>query len=71
MPMTNHPMVGPGGIRPVVARWVITGELVLDSAAHLGNGEEGTAVDMALVRDRAEEKPLLSGHLLQVVCGAM
>ena len=61
MPKTNGPMVGPGRIRPIEARWVITGELVLDSAAHLGNGEKGTAVDMALVRDRAEDKLLLSG----------
>ena len=63
MPTTN-PMVGPGGIRKIVARWVITGDLVLESAAHLGSGEEGTTVDMALVRDRAEDKPLLSGSSL-------
>ena len=63
MPTTN-PMVGPGGIRKIVARWVITGELVLESAAHLGNGEEGATVDMALIRDRAEDKPLLSGSSL-------
>ena len=64
MPTTNDRMVGPGRIRPIKARWVITGELVLDSATHLGNGEEGAAVDMALVRDRAEDKPLLSGSSL-------
>lgn len=63
MPTTN-PMVGPGGIRKIVARWVITGELVLESAAHLGSGEEGATVDMALIRDRAEDKPLLSGSSL-------
>ena len=64
MPANNHPMVGPGGLRSIAARWVITGELVLDSAAHLGNGEEGETVDMALVRDRAENIPLLSGSSL-------
>ncbi len=61
---TNNPMIGPGGIRKIVARWVITGELVLESAAHLGSGEEGATVDMALVRDRAENKPLLTGSSL-------
>ena len=64
MPTTHDRMIGPGGVRSIVARWVITGELVLDSAAHLGNGEEGETVDMALVRDRAEDKPLLSGSSL-------
>ena len=64
MPANNHPMVGPGGLRSIAARWVITGELVLDSAAHLGNGEEGETVDMALVRDRADNVPLLSGSSL-------
>ena len=64
MPANNHPMVGPGGIRSIAARWVITGELVLDSAAHLGNGEEGETVDMALVRNRADNVPLLSGSSL-------
>ena len=64
MSTTNPMMVGPGGIRKIVARWVITGELVLESAAHLGSGEEGTTVDMTLIRDRAEDKPLLSGSSL-------
>ena len=64
MPTTHDRMVGPGGVRSIVARWVIIGELVLDSAAHLGNGEEGETVDMALVRDRAENLPLLSGSSL-------
>ena len=41
MPANSDPMVGPGGVRSIVARWVITGELVLESAAHLGNGEAG------------------------------
>ena len=58
------PMVGPGGIREISARWVITGEMVLDSATHLGSGEEGATVDMVLARDRAEGKPLLSGSSL-------
>src|SRR5437870_4059227 len=64
MPTTNDPMVGPGAVRSVVARWVITGNLVLESASHMGNGEEGEAIDMPLVRDRLEEKPLLCGSSL-------
>ena len=64
MMASNHPMTGPGGIRKLVARWVITGDLILDSATHLGNGQSGAAVDMVLVRDRAENKPLLSGASL-------
>ncbi len=54
MPTINDPMVGPGDVRPVMARWVITGVLVLESASHLGSGEEGEAVDMPLLRDRLE-----------------
>jgi CRISPR/Cas system CSM-associated protein Csm3 (group 7 of RAMP superfamily) len=57
-------MIGVGGVRKVAARWVITGELELDSAAHLGNGESSEIVDMPLLRDRAEGRPLLTGASL-------
>lgn len=64
MPTMNDPMAGPGDVRPIVARWVITGNLVLESAVHLGNGEQGEAVDMPLQRDRLQGKPLLTGASL-------
>jgi CRISPR/Cas system CMR subunit Cmr4 (Cas7 group RAMP superfamily) len=57
-------MTGPGGVREVAVRWVITAELVLDSAAHLGNGEPGDVVDMELLRDRIDHRPLLTGSSL-------
>ena len=43
-------MMGPGGMRSLKARWVVTGELCLTSAAHLGNGEAGDIVDMPISR---------------------
>jgi CRISPR/Cas system CSM-associated protein Csm3 (group 7 of RAMP superfamily) len=57
-------MIGPGGAREPVARWVITGELRLESACHLGNGAAGSSVDMPLSRDRASGQPLLTGASL-------
>jgi CRISPR/Cas system CSM-associated protein Csm3 (group 7 of RAMP superfamily) len=57
-------MTGPGGVREPVARWVITGELRLESACHLGNGDPGAAVDMPLSRDRVSGQPLLTGSSL-------
>jgi CRISPR/Cas system CMR subunit Cmr4 (Cas7 group RAMP superfamily) len=57
-------MIGPGGVRELVARWVVTAELVLESAAHLGNGEPGDIVDMPLLRDRIDHRPLLTGSSL-------
>src|SRR5437868_6072842 len=57
-------MSGPGGVRDLFARWVITAELVLDSAAHLGNGEPGDIIDMPLLRDRIDHRPLLTGSSL-------
>ena len=62
--MTRDRMVGAGGIRPVHARWVVCGELVLESACHLGNGGQGDRVDLPLLRDRAEGRPLLLGTSL-------
>lgn len=64
MPRIHDPMVGPGGERPIVARWVVTGDIVLTSAAHLCNGEGGERVDMPLLQDRLEGKPLLLGSSL-------
>ncbi len=56
-------LVGPGGIRPCVARWVITLEAVLESAAHIG-GLGGELTDMPLIRDAREGLPLLPGTSL-------
>ncbi|SFW22797.1 RAMP superfamily CRISPR-associated protein [Nitrosovibrio sp. Nv17] len=50
----------PGGVRPIVGRWTITGELVLETAAHFGSGV-GDAADMVLVRDARTGWPLLPG----------
>lgn len=50
----------PGGVRPVVARWVITADLVLESPAHLGGGT-GDVADMVLLRDTRDGRPLLPG----------
>ncbi len=52
-----------GGIRPIGARWVVTGEMRLETAAHLG-GEGDVAVDMAVLRDPKEGVPLLPGTSL-------
>ncbi len=57
-------MTGPGGVRELVARWVVTTELVLESAAHLGAGERGDVVDAPLLRDRIDHRPLLTGSSL-------
>lgn len=45
-------------------RWVITGELTLQTPAHFGSGEEGDFTDMPLLVDEAENKPLLMGTSL-------
>ena len=56
-------LIGPGGVRRCVARWVITLEAVLESAAHFGGlGDELT--DMPLIRDAREGLPLLPGTSL-------
>lgn len=52
-----------GGVRPMRARWVITGEMVLASAAHFG-GKGAGSVDMTVVRDSKEGLPLLPGTSL-------
>jgi CRISPR/Cas system CSM-associated protein Csm3 (group 7 of RAMP superfamily) len=53
----------PGGVRPVAARWVITAELVLQSATHLGAGR-GDSADMVLLRDGRTGAPLFPGASL-------
>jgi CRISPR/Cas system CSM-associated protein Csm3 (group 7 of RAMP superfamily) len=50
----------PGGVRPVVARWAITSELILETAAHLGGGR-GSVADMTLIRDVRTGMPILPG----------
>lgn len=46
--------------RNLVARWVIRGTLVLESALHLG-GEGSASVDMPILRDARDGVPLLPG----------
>jgi CRISPR/Cas system CSM-associated protein Csm3 (group 7 of RAMP superfamily) len=46
----KYDIAGPGGVRALKARWVVTGDLCLTSAAHLGNGEPGDIVDMPISR---------------------
>lgn len=64
-------------VRPMVARWVITGTLTLDSATHFGGDGEGFA-DMKILRDSKDGSPLLPGsslagalrsYLADVMCG--
>ncbi len=62
--MNRDRMVGAGGVRRIAARWVVCGELVLESACHLGNGDEGSHVDLPLLLDRAQGLPLLPGTSL-------
>ena len=52
-----------GSIRPMAARWVVTGQMRLETAAHLG-GEGDPAVDMAVLRDPKDGSPLLPGTSL-------
>ncbi len=47
----GDPMAGIGGVRRLAARWVITGDLRLVSACHLG-GEATDSLDMPVQRDR-------------------
>lgn len=53
-----------GGIRPMVARWIITGEMILETAAHFG-GESESMADMMILRDPLDGlTPLLPGTSL-------
>ena len=46
--------------RAIVERWVIRGQLVLQTAAHFGAGEAGDYTDMPLLLDERGQ-PLLPG----------
>ncbi len=56
-------MVGAGDTRRITARWLVCGELVLESACHLGNGNKGDRVDLPLLRDRAEGRAVAAGNV--------
>ncbi|MEI7644329.1 MAG: RAMP superfamily CRISPR-associated protein [Chloroflexales bacterium] len=47
--------------RKITTRLVLTGDLVLTTPAHMGNGDRGEAVDLILQRDPLEGCPLLPG----------
>ncbi len=47
--------------RRIAQRVIITGTLQLLTPAHLGNGERGEQVDMQLLRDPQDHRPLLTG----------
>lgn len=49
--------------RSILARWVICGTLTLETAMHLG-GEGADRVDMPVLRDAREGKPLMPGTTL-------
>lgn len=59
--MTSQPLRldDPGGVRPVVTRWTIMADLILESATHLGG--EVDAASMMLLRDARTGGPLLPG----------
>jgi len=50
-------------VRSMVARWVITGTITLESAAHFGGENEGFS-DMKILRDPKDGGPLLPGTSL-------
>lgn len=50
-------------VRSMVARWVITGTITLESAAHFGGEGEGFS-DMQILRDPKDGVPLLPGTSL-------
>lgn len=50
-------------IRSMTARWIITGEVVLQTAAHF-EGDGDSLVDMMLLRDSQDGSPLLPGTSL-------
>ncbi|MGH8899550.1 MAG: RAMP superfamily CRISPR-associated protein [Egibacteraceae bacterium] len=52
-----------GGVRRLQARWVLTADLVLLTAAHLGGQDQGAA-DLNVIRDRVGGGPLLPGTSL-------
>ncbi len=52
-----------GNVRRLLARWVVTGEMVLETAAHIGGGE-GDTVDMVVLRDALNGSPFIPGTSL-------
>ncbi len=63
MPKPARSLSDPGGARILRARWVVTADLILESAAHFGGGQGGTT-DMALLRDPVDGSALLPGSSL-------
>ncbi|MGE3524769.1 MAG: RAMP superfamily CRISPR-associated protein, partial [Gemmatimonadales bacterium] len=61
--MNQNPLNDAMSPRPLAARWVIRGTLTLETALHLG-GEGGEQVDMPVLRDARDGKPLLPGTTL-------
>jgi len=59
--MTNHPLCVS---RNINERWVIEGDLVLQTPTHLGNGDSESIVDMPLLRDEVTGGALLPGTSL-------
>jgi CRISPR/Cas system CSM-associated protein Csm3 (group 7 of RAMP superfamily) len=53
----------PGGVRGTQARWIIECELRLETATRLG-GRDGGPVDMPVLRDAYDGRPLLTGSTL-------
>lgn len=61
--MSQHPLNDAMPPRPLGARWVIRGTLTLKTALHLG-GEGTERVDMPVLRDPRDGRPLLLGTTL-------
>lgn len=63
MPPESLASVPVGGVRAVVARWVVTARLELTSATQFGGQPDGPA-DLSLRRDPVDNRPLLTGETL-------
>lgn len=61
--MSPNPLNDAMPPRPLATRWVIRGTLTLETALHLGGGS-GEQVDMPVLRDARDGKPLLPGTTL-------
>lgn len=59
--MSAHPLTKS---RQICERWLIEGDLVLQTPTHLGNGDSDGIVDMPLLLDEATGKALLPGTSL-------
>ncbi len=62
--MASSPQARWQSSRQIAERLVITGDLILTSPAHLGNGDQAGQVDMVLLRDALDGRPLLQGSSL-------